>query len=100
MATTNFIDKIENPINGIKIISDIIQKDGIWVNFGTLDFQSKLTDDSKNIELTKDDLFNVIKELGFRIEYVRYKLENNEEDNHSMIKIMRKNVFFVAVKKY
>ncbi|KAK6463453.1 putative trehalase [Scheffersomyces coipomensis] len=85
LITCFFIDTANNIIDYLKTIYYSLKKDGVWINFGPLlwhfedDENMEFTDKKdangkpiptimKGLELSKDDLIELIKNMGFKFE--------------------------------
>ncbi|CUM67481.1 uncharacterized protein PRCAT00005178001 [Priceomyces carsonii] len=99
IVTCFFIDTASNIIDYLKTIKHCLKSNGYWINFGPLlwhfedDFNvsyshKKLTKDSppikvpttmKGLELSREDLIDLINKMGFRFE----KHESNIESTYS-----------------
>ncbi|KAG7660991.1 uncharacterized protein J8A68_005511 [[Candida] subhashii] len=79
VVTSFFLDTASNIIEYIKAISYCLKKDGIWINFGPLlwhfegDHNVTMGEGNvpiirKGLELSRDDLIELIENLGFVFE--------------------------------
>jgi carnosine N-methyltransferase len=97
VVTLFFIDVSKNIVEYVEIMHDLLKKGGVWVNLGCLDyFHSR---NHKSIDLTWDELRQVIMNYGFEIknektEFVPYGVKEG-----SMISDSYGTVFFSVVKK-
>ena len=93
VATTFFLDTASNIIEYIKTVHNCLKEGGIWINFGPLlwhfedDYNVKMVQKEdkqvplimKGLELSRDDLIELIEKMGFKFE----KRESNIESTYS-----------------
>ena len=75
IATVFFIDTASNPIRYIETIHHSLKPNGIWINVGPLLWhfseerqQQQETDDPGNVELTEDEVIQLLERMGFWME--------------------------------
>ena len=100
VITCFFIDTAKNVFEYIDVISNVLKKGGIWINFGPLSYHWIGYQDIPTIELPYDKLKEVIQNFGF--EYLDE--EKNKTLAYCEIEGFMKNdifncVFFTAQKK-
>ncbi|KAL3482025.1 N2227-like protein-domain-containing protein [Aspergillus californicus] len=119
VATVFFIDTAPNIIRYIEAIRNCLKPDGIWINNGPLlwhfedgqqrsqhrpseDGQNKGIGEPGSVELTEEELFNLIERLGFKIEKVQLVHERAEsgyiQDPNSMLQPLYRPSHWVARK--
>ena len=94
-----FIDTANNIIRYIEIIHDIIKDGGLWINFGPLLYHYTENENEISIELSWNEVKNVIIGYGFEIikeSRVKTTYSSNQE---CMMQRVYNCIFFVAVKK-
>uniref|UniRef100_A0A8B9SV23 Carnosine N-methyltransferase n=1 Tax=Anas platyrhynchos TaxID=8839 RepID=A0A8B9SV23_ANAPL len=75
IATCFFIDTAHNVIDYIDTIWKILKPGGIWINVGPLLYHFENLANELSIELSYEDIKNVILQYGFHIEVRRYSLD-------------------------
>jgi carnosine N-methyltransferase len=81
VVTSFFLDTASNVIEYLKAIKYCLKDDGKWINFGPLlwHFQETSEDRMKGLELSRDDLIELAKTMGF----VFKKREEGVESTYS-----------------
>ena len=67
IITCFFLDTGNNIIEYIEIIYNIMKDDGIWINFGPLLYHYAEMENECSIELSWEEVKNVIINMGFEI---------------------------------
>ncbi|XP_078531909.1 carnosine N-methyltransferase-like [Lissotriton helveticus] len=99
IATCFFIDTAHNIIDYIETIWNILKPGGIWVNLGPLLYHFENLANELSIELSYEDIKNVILQYGFHIEVENETVLSTYTANDlSMMKYIYESVFFVARK--
>lgn len=65
VVTCFFLDTAKNVFDYIALIYKILRKEGIWINFGPLQWHWEGNTNEISIELSLDILFNIVKDTGF-----------------------------------
>eukprot|EP01080_Neovahlkampfia_damariscottae_P007479 gene7479-11803_t len=94
-----FIDTSRNIFEYIDTIWNALDDDGIWINFGPLLYHWAEIPGEYSIELSYDELREVIKLKDFEIVEESLKQSTYASNKKSMIQAIYRNVFFVAKKK-
>ena len=99
VVTCYFIDTANNIIEYIETIYNILKIGGLWINFGPLLYHYTDNINEVSIELSWNEIKNII--IGFGFEFT--KEENVQTtysaDKESMTHRIYKCIFFTAVKK-
>ncbi|XP_040273000.1 carnosine N-methyltransferase isoform X1 [Bufo bufo] len=99
VATCFFIDTAHNILDYIETIRKILKPGGIWINLGPLLYHFENLANELSIEVSYEDLKNVIIQHGFLIEVERESVRTTYTVNHfSMMKYFYDCIFFVARK--
>jgi carnosine N-methyltransferase len=99
IVTCFFIDTAKNIFEYIETIWNALDKDGIWINFGPLLYHYSDFPGEFSIELSYDELREVIQSSGFEIVKESLKQSTYASNVKSMLQMVYRNVFFVAKKK-
>ena len=65
VSTCYFIDTAHNVIDYIEKIWHILKPGGYWINFGPLLYHFSDSQNEKSIELSYEQIRNVIRKVGF-----------------------------------
>ena len=98
VVTCFFIDTAHNIIEYIETIHSIMKVGGLWINFGPLLYHYSEIEHECSIELSWDELKNVIEKVGFEIKKEEIKEAVYSSDHDSMLKTVYRCIFFTAVK--
>ncbi|KAK3094979.1 hypothetical protein FSP39_008676 [Pinctada imbricata] len=99
IATVFFIDTAHNVILYLETIHKILKPGGCWINLGPLLYHYADVENETSIELSYEDLIEVVKKVGFEIEKEETNLRTTyTQSPHSMLQYEYHSVFFVAKK--
>ncbi|KAM9262012.1 carnosine N-methyltransferase [Morus bassanus] len=99
IATCFFIDTAHNVIDYIDTIWKILKPGGIWINLGPLLYHFENLGNELSIELSYEDIKNVILQYGFHIEVEKESVLSTYTVNElSMMKYYYECVLFVVRK--
>ncbi|KAM7077744.1 carnosine N-methyltransferase-like [Ciconia maguari] len=99
IATCFFIDTAHNVIDYIDTIWKILKPGGIWINVGPLLYHFENLANELSIELSYEDIKNVILQYGFHIEVEKESVSSTYTVNElSMMKYYYECVLFVVRK--
>uniref|UniRef100_A0A6J0TBD3 carnosine N-methyltransferase n=1 Tax=Pogona vitticeps TaxID=103695 RepID=A0A6J0TBD3_9SAUR len=99
IATCFFIDTAHNVIDYIDTIWKILKPGGIWINLGPLLYHFENLANELSIELSYEDIKNVMLQYGFRIEVENESVLTTYTVNElSMMKYYYECVMFVVRK--
>ncbi|XP_067653947.1 carnosine N-methyltransferase-like isoform X1 [Haliotis asinina] len=99
VASVFFIDTAHNIIAYIETIYKIIKPGGCWINLGPLLYHYADMANESSIELSYEELKNVITKIGFVIEKEEVDVKSTYTQNRlSMLQYEYQSVFFVAIK--
>ncbi|XP_062368681.1 carnosine N-methyltransferase [Cinclus cinclus] len=99
VATCFFIDTAHNVIDYIDTIWKILKPGGIWINVGPLLYHFENLGNELSIELSYEDIKNVILQYGFHIEVEKESVLSTYTVNElSMMKYYYECVLFVVRK--
>ncbi|XP_075067091.1 carnosine N-methyltransferase [Mixophyes fleayi] len=99
IATSFFIDTAHNILDYVETIWKILKPGGMWINLGPLLYHFENLANELSIELSYEDLKNVILQYGFLIEAERETVTTTYTVNSlSMMKYYYDCIFFVARK--
>ncbi|KAM9587509.1 carnosine N-methyltransferase [Morphnus guianensis] len=99
IATCFFIDTAHNVIDYIDTIWKILKPGGIWINVGPLLYHFENLGNELSIELSYEDIKNVILQYGFHIEVEKESVLSTYTVNElSMMKYYYECVLFVVRK--
>ncbi|KAM8793109.1 carnosine N-methyltransferase isoform 2-T2 [Eudromia elegans] len=99
IATCFFIDTAHNVIDYIDTIWKILKPGGIWINVGPLLYHFENLANELSIELSYEDIKNVILQYGFQIEVEKESVLSTYTVNElSMMKYYYECVLFVVRK--
>jgi len=98
-VTSFFIDTAHNVIDYIEKIWDILKPGGRWINFGPLLYHYSEISHEKSIELSYEQIKEVIEKIGFKYLKEQTHLNSKYIDNKlSMLRYTYNCVFFVVEK--
>ncbi|KAL6080184.1 Carnosine N-methyltransferase [Balamuthia mandrillaris] len=99
VCTCFFLDTAKNIIAYVETIYNILKEGGVWVNLGPLLYHWSDMQEEQSIELSFEELKQVMESFGFQIEKEERK-ENcyYDNDSRSMLQPGYHPVFFVATK--
>ncbi|XP_056379242.1 carnosine N-methyltransferase isoform X1 [Hyla sarda] len=99
VATCFFIDTAHNILDYVETIWKILKPGGIWINLGPLLYHFENLANELSIEVSYEDLKNIIIKQGFLIEVERESIRTTYTVNHlSMMKYFYDCIFFVVRK--
>lgn len=99
IATCFFIDTAHNVIDYIDTIWKILKPGGIWINLGPLLYHFENLANELSIELSYEDIKNVILQYGFHLEVEKESVLSTYTVNElSMMKYYYECVLFVVRK--
>lgn len=99
VATVFFIDTAHNIISYVETIWRILKPGGFWVNLGPLLYHFSDMPNESSIELSYDDVRQVILQYGFQFEKEETGVKTTYTQNpRSMLQYQYDSVFFVARK--
>jgi carnosine N-methyltransferase len=98
VATCFFLDTAKNIIDYIHTIHRILRKSGIWINFGPLLFHFEDDGKEPSIEISLEEVLDIVKNFGFEIRERRMIVTTYTNNPGSMLTYTYKCSFFVAVK--
>ncbi|KAM8962204.1 carnosine N-methyltransferase [Pelodytes ibericus] len=99
IATCFFIDTAHNVLDYIETIWKILKPGGLWINLGPLLYHFENLANELSIELSYEDIKNVMLQYGFHIEVERESVTSTYTANSlSMMKYYYDCIFFVARK--
>ncbi|KAL3884469.1 hypothetical protein ACJMK2_024608 [Sinanodonta woodiana] len=99
VSTVFFIDTAHNIIQYIETIWTILKPGGIWVNLGPLLYHYADIPNEMSIELSYEDVKNIIKQTGFVYEKEETKIKTTYTQNpKSMLNYEYSSLFFVVRK--
>ncbi|EFA79136.1 N2227-like domain-containing protein [Heterostelium album PN500] len=96
VCTCFFIDTARNIVEYIECISKMLKVGGYWINFGPLLYH--YADHKDSIELSYEQLRHVITNSGFEILSESLRETEYTSNKTSLMKVVYKCQFFVAVK--
>ena len=99
VATCFFIDTAKNVFEYIATINKCLKMGGLWVNYGPLLYHWAEMDGEFSIELSYDELREVILKMGFEIVSESLKNCTYTGNSKSMLQIVYKCISFTAIKK-
>ncbi|OMJ08156.1 UPF0586 protein C9orf41-like protein [Smittium culicis] len=67
VVTCFFIDTAKNPVSYLKTIYNTLEKGGMWINFGPLQWHFENTPGELSIELTYEEVLDLVQKIGFEI---------------------------------
>lgn len=99
IATCFFIDTAHNVIDYIDTIWKILKPGGIWINLGPLLYHFENLANELSIELSYEDIKNVVLQYGFQVEVEKESVLSTYTVNDlSMMKYYYECVLFVVRK--
>lgn len=98
LITCFFIDTANNILEYVDTIHTILKQGGVWINFGPLLYHYTEIETECSIELSWEELKQVILSFGFEIKREEIKESVYSSDVDSMMKTVYKCVFFTAIK--
>lgn len=101
VLTSFFIDSTQHPITTvIRAISQCLKKGGVWANFGALCYgYDGDVQNQPQLELSADELFMAVSNLGFLIEQKESIPTRYLSNNASLMQTALDGLFFVARKQ-
>ncbi|XP_003472212.3 carnosine N-methyltransferase isoform X1 [Cavia porcellus] len=101
IATCFFIDTAHNVIDYIDTIWKILKPGGIWINLGPLLYHFENLANELSIELSYEDIKNVVLQYGFQVEVEKESVLSTYTVNDlSMMKYYYECVLFVVRKPH
>lgn len=98
VATAGFLDGAHNAIAYVRRVAKILKPGGVWVNHGGFDFRFADDLDEPSIELTEEELMELLPKVGLRVvKEERRKIRMPDADD-ALVRETIGTVFFVAVK--
>ena len=98
-VTCFFIDTANNIIRYVEIIHDILKDGGLWINIGPLLYHYSENENEISIELSWNEVKNVILGYGFEIIKESRIPATYSVNQKTMMERVYNCIFFVAVKK-
>ncbi|XP_039276498.1 carnosine N-methyltransferase [Nilaparvata lugens] len=98
VATCFFIDCVPNTLQAIKVIYQNLKPGGLWVNNGPLKYHFDETESNSSIQLSREDLREVIVDTGFIFKTEKEITATYAENARSMAKSHYQNWFFSCQK--
>ena len=98
IITCFFLDSNPNMLEYIEVISNILKKGGIWINFGPLSYYWPKSDKRISIELPYDKLKEVICNYGFKFINESFKKTTFCYNENKMHNILFKCINFTVKK--
>ena len=99
VVTSFFIDTANNIIEFIEIIYNSLKKEGIWINVGPLLYHFNGIDNEISIELSWEDLKNIIIKYNCEIKEEKMIISTYSSNVNSLKQTLYTCIFFIAVKK-
>ena len=99
VVTCYFIDTANNIIEYIETIYNILKIGGLWINFGPLLYHYTDNINEVSIELSWNEVKNIINGFGFEFTKEENIQTTYSADKESMTYRLYKCIFFTAVKK-
>lgn len=98
VVTCFFIDTANNIIEYVETIYNILKPGGVWINFGPLLYHYSDLSNEISIELSWEELRQIIIDFGFDIVREEVKQASYSSDEDSMCKTVYSCIFFTAIK--
>ncbi|KAI5965533.1 hypothetical protein CANMA_003395 [Candida margitis] len=100
VVTEFFLNSVSsNIIDSIRTINNVLKQGGTWINFGPLSIDERIRSSSDRLDLSRDDLFELISKLGFGFSTKESGIETTYlEDAKSMNTSIYKCEFWVCTK--
>lgn len=101
VATCMFLQRCDNIMQVINRIAHILRVGGVWINHGTLNYESSDTDNNlldDHIRLTEDELFRILPRLGLRVVSRERRKIPQFSSGLDVVHDVFDSVFFVAVR--
>lgn len=99
VVTCFFIDTAHNIVDYIETIEKLLKPGGIWINLGPLLYHYEGMDREKSLELTLEEVLDVIKAYGFDVENVDENVRSTYAGNKdSMMTYQYRSCLFSARK--
>lgn len=98
VITCFFIDTANNIIEYIETIHKILKKGSVWINYGPLLYHYSEMENEKSIELSWEELKQIIVNFGFEITQETLQESPYSSDIDSMLKTIYRCIFFTAIK--
>ena len=99
IVTCYFIDTANNIIQYIETIHNILKVGGLWINFGPLLYQYTDNENEVSIELSWNEIKNIIIGFGFEFTKEEEVQTTYSANKDSMTQRIYKCIFFNAIKK-
>jgi carnosine N-methyltransferase len=99
VATCFFIDTAKNIVEYIRTIYKILKPNGVWVNLGPLLYHYEDMPREVSIELSFDEVVEVIKEVGFEFLKNEERLCTYTRNSESMMQLQYKCQLFTCTKR-
>ncbi|KAF9978006.1 hypothetical protein BGZ73_004131 [Actinomortierella ambigua] len=98
IVTCFFIDTAKNIVDYLQTIHKILKKGGIWINAGPLLWHFENTPGEISIELSLEEVLELARELGFRIETQGMVKSTYMANPHGMLKYVYECSTWTATK--
>ncbi|KAF9188364.1 hypothetical protein BGZ51_006972 [Haplosporangium sp. Z 767] len=98
VVTCFFIDTAKNIVDYLETIYKILKKGGIWINAGPLLWHFENTANEISIELSLEEVLELAKTIGFRIEVQGTSKSTYMANPHGMLKYVYECATWTAVK--
>jgi len=98
ICTCFFLDTAKNIIQYIEVIFNILKPGGKWINLGPLLYHYSDLPKEQSIELTYEQIKNVVKGIGFILENETFQETFYTHNSKSMMKIAYNCILFSAQK--
>lgn len=95
VVTCFFLDTAPNILKYLETIKRILKQGGYWINLGPLLYHFEGNDASVSIELTLEELTQVIEKLGYRIHHRSFINCSYVQNPKSMLKTVYESSFMV-----
>ena len=99
IVTRYFIDTVNNIIQYIETIYNILKIGGLWINFGSLLYHYTNNENEINIELSQNEIKNIILVFGFKFTKETEVQTTYSANKESMTQRIYKCIFFTVIKK-
>ncbi|KAI9596411.1 N2227-like protein-domain-containing protein [Syncephalis fuscata] len=96
IVTCYFIDTAHNIIEYLETIRKLLKPNGCWINYGPLLYHWEGVPGERSVELSLDELMQVIRTMGFTIKDETMCTATYAANPDSMLKYTYNNAFFIA----
>lgn len=98
VVTCFFLESAHNIVSYIRRIAKILKTGGVWINHGTLDYKYAEAQDEPSIEITAEELYNVIPRIGLRLLCKENRKCGRAKGPHGLYLEEYDTLFFTAVR--